>query len=153
VTTVISIPTTAMAIMATLWSPYLSPIGRTSIIALMVAATIWLIVERLPVRSARSRAWLTVLAPLPLLLIVLLSKLRFDLLTYAVRYSWQWRSFPNAEDYVAHYIYIAVACVLAWKARGVPFRDLRAVGILWLCLVATLLACEAYMLYQMYSYL
>ncbi len=91
------------------------------------------------------------LAPLLLIAFVAWSKVQSSpLAPLFFRYHWGRYRFPNAQDYVADYIFVAVAVLLAWKTTRLSFRDLRLVGFLELALALAFLGLEASLLYEMF---
>ena len=129
-----------MHILATLWFPSLNPVGSSSLVSVAVGAAAWFTVERGFFRGERARAWLTIVMPL------LLLGLAFWFHSLFSRY----RSFPDAQDFFACYICIAVAVALAWKAARVPFGDLRVFGICDLLFAVTFLGFESVLAYRMF---
>jgi hypothetical protein len=131
------------------WYPSLNPVGIWSLGAALIAAASWFLVERRFLSSERRHAWLMLLAPLFLLAFVFCSKVRLDPLEpLSFRYDWRRYRFPDAQDYVADYIFVAVGILLSWKAVRLPFCDLRVVGFAELALALTFLALESAFLYR-----
>ncbi len=137
-----------MPVIATVWWPSLNPVGLWSATALCIAGSVWLLVEVGFRRSKRSREWLTVVAPLALLAFVFHSKVRVDASSLGFGYGWAYRRFPDAQDYFADYIFIAVALVLAGKAARLSSLDLRLVGMADLALALSFLCLEFGYLYR-----
>jgi len=131
------------------WKGPLNLIGGWAAAAALIAASMWFLVERQFLRSKRGHAWLTVLAPLVLLAFVFHSKVRLDpLKPLSLGYGWQRFRFPSTQDYIADYIFVAVAILLCWKATRLPFPDLKVVAFIELALAMTFLALESVFLYR-----
>jgi hypothetical protein len=127
-----------MHIIATLWWPSLNPIGFSSLIAVGVCAAAWFAVERRFFRSERARGWVVIVVPL--LLLALAFRFHSDFSRY--------RTFPDAQNFFACFICIAVSVALAWKASRLPMRDLRTLGICDLLFSVAFLAFESFSLYR-----
>jgi hypothetical protein len=98
------------------WWPSTNPLGAQSVTAVVVSAAAWFLVDRHILPSERAQGWVTIIAPLLLLGLVFYSKVHAD--TFGVRYGWRdWRYHPpDAQNYFADFIFVAVALVLARKA-------------------------------------
>jgi len=132
------------------WWPSLNPVGAWSLTAVLVSAATWILVDRCVVRNPRGQAWLTVIAPLLLLAFVFYSKVHVDASPLGLAYGWRnWRFHaPDAQDFLADYIFIVVALILAWKGVRLPFRDLRAISAIAIVSALAFLTLELRLLYR-----
>jgi hypothetical protein len=141
-----------MHIIATGWTwwPSLNPLGAWSAGAALISAATWFLVDHRLLRSERAHGWLTVAAPLLLLGLVFFRKVYVDPNSFGLAYGWPYRRYegPDASDYMADYIFIAVALVLARKAAWLPSWDLRAFGTMAAVVGIVFLSLECHLLYR-----
>ena len=131
------------------WDALLNLVGSWATAAALIAAALWFLVDHQFLPSKRGHAWLTVLAPIVPLAFVFHSKVRLDPLSpLSFGYGWQRFRFPGTSDYIADYIFVAVAILLCWKATRLSFRDLKVVGFIELAFALTFLALESAFLYR-----
>jgi hypothetical protein len=132
------------------WWPSLNPLGTWSATAILISAIARFFADRRFLNSERAHAWLVVILPIILLSFVVHSKIHVDASLIGLAYDWRdWRFHaPDAEDFFADYIFIAVSLVLARKAALLPARDLRVVGVGVFALTALFLGLEIGMLFQ-----
>jgi hypothetical protein len=116
----------------------------------MLSAIAWFLADCRFFKSERAHGWLTLLLPICLLSFVFHSKVHVDVLRIGLVYDWRdWRIHPpDAQDFFADYIFIAVSLVLGLKAALLPARDLRVVGVGIFAVAAILLGFEIAMLFQ-----
>jgi hypothetical protein len=135
-----------MVFIATTWSwePSLNPFGMVSLGAALISAIAWFFADRRLLKSERAAGWLALILPTCLLTFVFHSKVHVDYLRIGLVYDWRdWRFHaPDAKDFFADYIFIAVSLILARKATLLPARDLRVVGVGLLALAALFLGLE-----------
>src|ERR1051326_5605809 len=100
------------------WQPSLNPLGYWSPIAALISAAAWFLADHRFLKSQRAHSWLTVVLPICLLAFVFHSKVHVDVLQIGLVYDWHdWRFHPpDAQDFFADYIFIAVSLILAFKA-------------------------------------
>jgi hypothetical protein len=132
------------------WQPSLNPLGTWSATAIFISAIAWFSADRRFLKSERAHGWLAILLPICLLAFVFHSKVHIDVMRIGLVYDWRnWRFHaPDAQDFFADYIFIAVSLVLAGKAALLPVRDLRLVGIGIFAIAALFLGLEIGLLFQ-----
>jgi hypothetical protein len=108
----------------------LNPLGAWSAAATLISAIAWFFAEHRFLKNERAHGWLVLILSICLLSFVFHSKVHVDNSRTGLEYDWRsWRFHaPDAQDFFADYIFIAVSLVLALKAGRLPARDLRLVG-------------------------
>lgn len=126
---------------ATLWFPSLNPFGIPSFLALGVSISGLFLTENWKrLHSDLAKATLTVIVPPVLFGFVVGSKVPIAAFReLALYFPWQsFRNFPNADDYLANYVYLAFGLLIslrAFRLPNIPFRFLGALEVVFLLLI------------------
>src|SRR4051812_5502998 len=109
--------------LSTLWFPSLNPIGAPSVVAVVVCGLAVIFTERSKRHDFRLvRSTVTAIIPLILFGIVMGSEISlasFNISLFPVHWM-RVRSFPDADDFCASYVYLAFAFVISWRVWQLP---------------------------------
>jgi hypothetical protein len=131
-------------LLATMWFPSLNPVGTASVSAFGVGLLGLILTERWKrIDFNLGRAVLIVIVPFLLLGCVVYSKIALGAFQELdLSFSWQNRTFPDAVDYCANYVYLAFGFVISLRAWRLPSEPFRVLGILESVLLASLIISE-----------
>ncbi len=130
------IPSTMLG---TLYSPSTNPIGEPSIVAFALCIVAIVLTEASSGTMAKWRQLGTILIPT----LLFLALIHGDALVGELRFTWQYRSFPSADDYMANYIYLACGFVVSVRGLKLENKLFRLAASIELLMFAWLILTEA----------
>ena len=129
-----------MPLLATLWSPSLDPIGPASIFAVATVSVAWGLVEIPALSRFRAPILIASLILFGGFLVVSAANLfAFEPLHLGINH----RCFPNFDDYLANYLFLAVGVIFGYKLRRLGVVS-RAVGTTVIMVFGAFILAEIY---------